>query len=96
MLNRRNLGLILKGTEGTLDRDLDKRGEAIAERANTSGSGKVDLSKGVSLTKPGDGKLYESEGYTGKRRYRNTVRSSRPVVVSESPLLRSIDAGRNV
>jgi hypothetical protein len=102
VLNRSGLGRILKGQEGTLKHDLDHRGRAIADRANAqSGSGKVDLAKSgdapkVNLSKPGDsGRLYESEGRVGKARYRNTVRSTRPVVISHSPLLRSIDAGRH-
>jgi len=92
VLNRRNLGRILKGQEGTVKRDLDHRGKAIADRANGQASaGKVDLSK------PGDtgGGLYQSEGFVGRARYRNTVRSVHPVVVANSPLLRSIDAGRS-
>lgn len=91
VLNRRNLGKILKGQEGSLKSDLNHRGTAVANRAN-GGSGKVSLAK-VSLRKASDG-TYVAEGRVGRVRYRSTVRSTTPVVVANSPLLRSLDAAK--
>lgn len=40
------------------------------------------------------GRHYGYDGRAGRRRYRVNVHSDNPVVVSASPLLRAVDAGR--
>lgn len=40
------------------------------------------------------GSGYESQGWVGRTRYRVTVRSTDPVVISASPLVSALDAGR--
>lgn len=88
VLNRTGLGKILKGEHGTVDDDLNRRGERVAKRANSA----VNLSKKVQIRKGG---LYEYEGFTGRRRYRTTIHSTEPVVVADSPLVRSVDAAKD-
>jgi hypothetical protein len=39
---------------------------------------------------------YETQGREGRFRYRGTVRSKTPTNVAKSPLLRAVDAGRDV
>lgn len=87
-LNNKNLGQILRGEEGRIPADLMWRGTRIANRADRSHreTGRV--------RRPKRSKLYEAFPAKGPKRCRVTVRSVVPVVVSKSPLLRSIDAGK--
>lgn len=66
--------------------------EAILK--GTEGKVRTDLDARAQRIARRAGRGYVAEGWVGRRRYRATVRSTRPVALARSPLVAAMDAGR--